>query len=342
MIKNSLVLTSILKLRAQCQSAWQTVTSLSFSTPKIAITNIVVAGMGGSALGAHLLQSIFQNKILVPFIIVNDYTLPPWVNSHTLVIVSSYSGNTEETISALNDAQKKGAQIFVIASGGKLLDMAISKKLLHYKIDETANPSKQPRYGLGYGIFSVLTLLIKLKLISLPNEAVEEVLEQIIDTEKGIGQSISKFEPKKISKILKNKIPVVVAGEFLAGNAHILANQFNESSKTFADYFVLPELNHHLLEGLSKPKKISKKIHILFLTSSLYSEKLSERVKNTATILQNFNIGYTMIEATGTNQFVVALNTITAGGLLSMELAKNNRVDPMLVLTVEKFKKMMQ
>ena len=342
MYKNDLVYQSILKLGNQASTAWSAVSNLSFSTPKINITNIVVAGMGGSTLGAHLLRSVLEKNILVPFIIVNDYMLPPWVDSHTLVIASSYSGNTEETISALEDAHAKGAQIFVIASGGKLLNLAESKKLLHYKIDETANPSRQPRYGLGYGIFSILALLTKLKLTNLSMTTAEVALEKICSTEKGIGESISKFDSKKIAKILKNKIPVVVAGEFLVGNAHILQNQFNESSKTFATSFVLPELNHHLLEAFVKPKKLSKKIHFLFLISPLYSKKMTERVKNTATILQKFNIGYTMIEAGGTDQFGTALNMITAGGLLSLELAKINKVDPSPVPVVEMFKKMLQ
>lgn len=342
MTQNNFVYQSILKLRQQSQSAWREINNLSFSAPKINITNIVVAGMGGSTLGAHLVRSVLEKNISVPFVIVNDYTLPQYVDAHTLVIASSYSGNTEETISSLEDAQKKGAQIFVIASGGKLLDIAVSKKLLHYKIDEIENPSRQPRYGLGYGIFSILALLIKLKLVSLPNEMVEGAIEQITDTEKGIGESISKFNPKKIAKLLKNKIPIVVAGEFLTGNAHILQNQFNESSKTFATSFVLPELNHHLLEAFLKPKKLSKKIHFLFLTSPLYSKKMINRVKNTATILQKFNIGYTMIEAGGTDQLVSALNMIMASGLLSLELAKKNNVDPSPVPTVEMFKKMLQ
>lgn len=342
MSQNDLVHQSILKLHEQSKSAWQAVNDLVFSAPKINIANIVVAGMGGSTLGAHLLRSALEKYISVPLVIVNDYQLPQYVNSHTLVIVSSYSGNTEETVSALNDAVAKNAQIFVMASGGKLLDLAKTKNLLHYEIDETANPSKQPRYGLGYGIFGILTLLIKLKLISLKNEEVENILEQIADTEQGIGESFSKFDPKKIAKSLKNKIPIVVAGEFLVGNAHILQNQFNESSKTFAAYFILPELNHHLLEALNKPKKLSKKIHFLFLTSSLYSQKLSNRVKNTATILQKFNIGYTMIEATERDQFLAALNMIAGGGLLSLELAKQNKVDPSPVPVVEMFKKMLQ
>jgi len=341
MYKNDLVYQSILKLGNQASTAWSAVSNLSFSTPKINITNIVVAGMGGSTLGAHLLRSVLEKNILVPFIIVNDYMLPPWVDSHTLVIASSYSGNTEETISALEDAHAKGTQIFVIATGRKLLDIALIKKFLHYKIDEIENPSKQPRYGLGYGIFSILSLLLKLKLITVNKEDIDEAINKINTTEKGIAQVISNFEPKKIVKLLKNKVPVVVAGEFLTGNAHILQNQFNESSKTFATYFTLPELNHHLLEALVKPKKLSKKIHFLFLTSPLYSKKMTDRTKNTASILQKFNIGYTMIEAIEDNQFVAALNMIAAGGLLSLELARVNKVDPSPVPVVEMFKKMM-
>ncbi len=335
------VLESIINFKNQAQAAWSSVKKIPLHFDKQTISNVVVAGMGGSTLGAHLAQSIFDRKLTVPLIISNNYKLPDFVGEHTLAIISSYSGNTEETLSALKDAEEKKALIFIIASGGKLLDLAKEKKLLYYEIDNHYNASGQPRYGLGYNFFGILGFLAKTGLLNVTEKEIETAIDQLPQTIEEEYAVWYKKDIQKTAKTLKNKIPVIVAAEFLIANAHILQNQFNESSKTFAVYFPIPEMNHHLLEALIRPKNLRKKIQFLFLNSSLYSESILKRFKNTKSILQNLDIGYTDIEITGKTPLLASLRMVSMGGLLSLELATLNNVNPSPVLIVEKFKKMM-
>ncbi|MFH1193681.1 MAG: SIS domain-containing protein [bacterium] len=294
------------------------------------IKNIVLCGMGGSALAAHILEAL--NICLTPFYFYNGYEPPRSLNKDTLFIASSYSGTTEEVLASLKKAEATDAKIVGLAAGGELLETLKKKGHPFIKFDDKYNPSGQPRYGLGYALGGLLNILCRLGFADLKIEEVEAAADKIKMPALAVAE--------KIAKQLQGFSPIVVASEFLAGNAHILANQFNETCKTFSEFHIIPELNHHLLEGLKRPA--DNKLKFLFIESGLYSKRISHRFDITKKVVKNNNIGYTEYRVNGQTKLEQALNCLSLGGLVSVVLAIIYKEDPVDIPWVNYFKKELQ
>lgn len=283
------------------------------------VNRIVTCGMGGSQLGADLVRHLFSKEIKLPIVQVKGYNLPKFVNNKTLVFLVSYSGDTEEVLSIAKNVKRQKAKIVTISSDGKLVKLADKQKLPTYIFEPINNPSGQPRLGTGYTIGSLLSILRKLRLIEVKDS-------QIIKMSK-IESQIPNSEIKKIAQKLKNRIPVFVASEFLQGNAHIVSNQINESAKQLAVYYSIPELNHHLLEGLTYPKTNKSNLYFLFLYSESYHKRNQRRYNITQQILTKQMVPYQQIEFKG-DKISQSMQMLKFGSLLSFELSKQNQVDP--------------
>ena len=158
---------SIGYLPRQLGQAWAEVLKIKLPLAYAQCQQIVFCGMGGSNLASELVRSIYGAEIKKPFILVRNYNLPAFVNKNTLVIISSYSGNTEESVNCLKQAKDKKAKIFCLASGGKIMALARKNKLPFYKTNTKYNPSGQPRYGLGSQLGAALALFSNLKIIKI-------------------------------------------------------------------------------------------------------------------------------------------------------------------------------
>lgn len=240
----------------QIKQSWDEVYKMNFPKNYEDVLNVVVCGMGGSALGARMLKSLLLDRFKVPIEIINDYHMPYFVGERSLVIVSSYSGGTEETVNCANEAIRRNVKLFGITTGSRLGDILKDAGSPSYIFDPVNNPSKQPRNATGYFIGSLIALFSKLNLVDMSeNEVVEAInyIEEFIKDVKDGGSNFSK-DAKDFAKKLKGKLPVLVSSEHLYGAAHIFKNQLNESAKTFSVHFPIPELNHHLMEGLKNPK----------------------------------------------------------------------------------------
>ena len=290
--------------------------------------NVVLCGMGGSALGAHIVRALDASK--VPFLFYNDYRLPRFVNKGTLFIASSYSGNTEEVLFSLNLAIKAKAKVIGIASGGKLEKRIKTKKLPFIKFDTKFNPSEQPRNGLGYALGALFNILIKLDF----TEYRVEYLKDLLRNTK--APSITKAE--KLAKELKGCAPIVVASQFLEGNAHVLVNQLNETCKLFSEFNSIPELNHHLMEGLKRPELNKKYLKFLFLDSELYSPKILKRFKITKDVVKKNKISYTEYRVSGKRRMEQVLDLLMFGSLLGLVLSIMYKEDPEKIPWVDYFK----
>jgi glucose/mannose-6-phosphate isomerase len=329
-LDKSNLLGSIELLDKQCANAWQGVKKIKIPANYRNVENIVISGMGGSALGGHLIQSLFADKLKKPLEVVRGYALPSYVGPKTLVIFSSYSGNTEETLSAARDAKKRKAKIMGLSAGGKLEKFLRDNKYPTYIFETTYNPSNQPRTGLGYSIFGQIGLLKKCRVLEVSNQEMEKTLKTLRDK----NNSAESFATK-----LKNKIPVLVASEFLAGSAHIMANQINENAKTFAAYFELPELNHHLMEGLKNPATNKKNLLFLLLNSNLYLPRNQKRYKILKNVLTKNRIDFVEYFPVAKNKILQSFETLSFGSYLSFYLAMNYNLDPSPVPWVDFFKK---
>ncbi|MCH8049640.1 SIS domain-containing protein, partial [Patescibacteria group bacterium] len=254
------------RLQEQVAIAWEETRSVKMPAAYRACSNIVFVGMGGSALGADLIKSVYFKTLKIPFEIVRNYTLPATVGPKTLVILSSFSGNTEEILYAAKEAKAKRAKIVVIASGGKLASLAKREKVPAY-IFTPGDLAQQPRLGLGFSMAGILGLLARAGMIRVSSKEIEQMrqaMNEVVDVS-ALDIHIKDNPAKTVARALQNRAVMIVGAEHLVGNAHVLANQINESSKQFAMFTEMPELNHHLIEGLTYPSRFFEKFTVLMI-----------------------------------------------------------------------------
>lgn len=346
-IKNldqSNMISSIELLGDQINQTWEEVNKIPIPQSYQRIDKIIFSGMGGSALGAYVAKYLYGNNLGKPFEIINDYHLPSYVNENTLVVVGSYSGNTEETISCFNEALKKKAKTVAISAGGKLEVLAKKHKIPFYKINPKFNPCNQPRMGIGYSIFALLTIFNRLKLVSITKNDIDS-LKKIIkenDNHYGIKVFTKKNLAKQLALKIYNRIPIFIAGEFLIGAIHAIRNQINENAKSLAVYFPLPELNHHLLEGLRFPNLISKNDFYLLCQSPLYSDKIKKRLTITNEILLKYKHQSFIFQPKAKEKLYQVIETISFGAYLGYYLAILYQIDPSPIPNVDFFKKRLE
>lgn len=315
----------------QCKQIREIIDSTPIDPSLGQVKNIVFSAMGGSAYGGQVVQSLFKEELAVPVIINNDYTLPSFVNQDSLVFLTSYSGGTEETLASFKEAKSKGAKIIALTSGGKLAEAMKAEGLAVTIFDPKNNPSGQPRLGTGYIIFGTILILNKLGLIKLNPTEIDTALNYLSKEQPTIQQ-----EAIKDSQDLYNKIPVIFAANHLVGNAHILRNQLNETAKSFSAYSPLPELNHHLMEGLKNPA--DKNLVVLIINSGLYPDKIKTRITLTEDVVKQNNIPVLISQPQGTTPLTQVLETLMWGGYLSFYLAMLYGQDPSLIPWVDYFK----
>ncbi|OGM01914.1 hypothetical protein A2115_00505 [Candidatus Woesebacteria bacterium GWA1_41_8] len=340
-LDKSNLLGSIEALPKQLMQAWEEISSTAIPPELLNVKNVVVSGMGGSALPGRIVDSLILDRATTPIEVSTEYKLPNYVGPDSLVIVSSYSGGTEETISALYDALNKKAKIFVVSTGGKLSELAKAQSLPSYIFTPKFNPSNQPRMGLGYSIGAVLFLLGKGNYIHLGESEVESLIaiaEKFV-SEYSVRTPISQNPAKALANTLKGKATVLVASEHLVGISHAFKNQLNENSKAFAVLFDIPELNHHLMEGLSNPKEIKPLLEFLFVFSRLYSQPVRKRYPLTAEVVEKNDISTKTIELLSESKLEQIFEMLILGEYVSFYLSCLYGIDPTPIPWVDYFKK---
>lgn len=337
------VLSSIENLPRQFEQVVQDFSEIDLPLKYFQVKDIVISGMGGSGLGGHIIQSLFFEELKIPLRIINGYTLPKAVNKNTLCIIVSYSGTTEETIATYFEAKKKKANIFVITRGAKLAQIVKKEKTPTYIFEERFNPTKQPRLGLGYTLTAELLFLNKLRLLNFGQKEKSITLKALEKFNKIFGQKreTSQNIAKKIAfKLYQNqKTPILVGSEFLIGSLHFFSNQLNETAKTLATYFALPELNHHLMEGLTFPKSNRKNLFFLFFNSSLYQPKIILRYRITQEVLAKNKIISLEYKMASSDKISQTAELLTLGSYVSFYLGILNKIDPSEIPWVDYFKK---
>jgi|SRR5581483_6292370 len=337
------ILGSIERLSEQLQDSWSEIKSLPIPPDYAKTNNIVVAGMGGSALGGRIVHYLEFRNIQVPIEVVTNYHLPNYANNNTLVILSSYSGNTEETLSACFDAIKRNAKVIGIATGGKLLEILQKENLPVYKIDPSNNPSNQPRMGLGYSIGSILGILSKLKFINVSDNDIKDSLSQIekFVKEFGVRSHSNQNEAKKIAEKLSRKVPILVSSEHLVGSAHAMKNQINENSKTFSAHFEISEMNHHLMEGLKYPMKAKEILHFIFFESGNYLDRIRKRYEITKDVVKQNGFDFVTYKTRSKKKLDEVFEMLVLGSFISFYLAILHGINPSPIPWVDYFKEKM-
>lgn len=319
------------QLLKQCETAWNEVTALDLPHHLNDIKNIVFCGMGASIYGAQVLKALQGPEMPFPTEIVSDYFLPSYVNSQTLVVLTSYSGTTEEVLSCAEEAKTKNAKMIVLTKGGKLEEFAKKNELPAYIFDGKLNLCGSPRAGCGYSIYGLIGLMSKLNIVEIEEQEITDSLTRMHDK----VDDIKRMAQKDV-QIFENQIPIIFTAEHLSGNGMILRNQFNETSKNFSAYYLIPDLNHHLMEGLEFPK--NSPLHFLIFNSPNYSPKIKKRVELTIEVVRKNNYKVHEFMTSGATVYDDFLEALVYGSFLTLYLGLTYERNPSTNPWVDWFK----
>lgn len=330
------MLSRIAELPQQCRDAWANIQAFDLPGDYALVDGIVIAGMGGSAIGGDLARCLAEPECPVPILVSRDYTLPVFVGSGTLVIASSYSGNTEETLSAFAQARERGAKLLAITSSHKLAQQAREwgVPLL------TFSYQSQPRAALGHFFTLLVGIVGRLELISDKTADLEEAIAVMEALQEEIKETVPVAEnpAKQLAKRLCGHLPVVYGSGYLAEVAHRWKTQFNENAKAWSFFEQLPELNHNAVVGYQFPEELAERILVVMLTSSLDHPRNKARFQVTQEILTKHGIAYEIIEARGKSPLAQMLSVIHLGDYVSCYLAMLYEVDPTPVKVIDYLK----
>lgn len=304
---------------------------------KIAADNIIICGMGGSALPGDILKTANLSLKLtkLPIFVHRNYGLPNEANKNSLIVCISYSGNTEETISAFNEAKTKGLKIIVISSGGKLINLAKRRKIPFALVPEGI----QPRCALGYQFSALAKLLSRMGLI-------KNIDRELLSLEKNLQPKKFKEKGKKLAEKLKNSIPIIYGSGNFALLAKIWKIKFNENSKILSFFNFFPELNHNEMVGIAenKIKNLNKFLKVIILRDKSGDKKNLKRIKITSEILEKKGINVIFVDIPILNPqrrekfFDKLFSNILLSDWVSYYLALLQKINPEPVKTVEDFK----
>ncbi|MBI4141629.1 bifunctional phosphoglucose/phosphomannose isomerase [Candidatus Woesearchaeota archaeon] len=286
------------------------------------VDNILVTGMGGSGIPANLIKTVMHEE-KIPVFVNKDYTIPAFVNNKTLVIAISYSGNTEETLSAYKEAAKKRAKIVCICSGGKLKQIATDAKVI---IVPEGIP---PRSAIAYLLFPVLVVLHNSKLLKLNRE----VLIKTIDA---LHAPQLKQKAQDLAESLFGKIPLIYASPTFEAVALRWKQAINENSKQHAFWNVVPEMNHNEMMAYTRRQE---GFHVILLRDENDNARIQKRIELLKEIIKKQGTTITEIVLKGDSLLVKIMTAIYLGDLTSYHLGMKNGADPAETKLIEEFKK---
>jgi glucose/mannose-6-phosphate isomerase len=330
------MLARIKELPDQCRQAWQKVMDFDLPAGYAGIDRVVVLGMGGSAIGGDLVRSLVENECKVPVIVHRDYGLPAFVSERTLVIGSSYSGNTEETLSGFEAALKTRAKKIVMTTGGKLEQMAAAAKVPVFKIVYTA----QPRAALGFSFIPTLGVLQKLGFIKDKSVEVAETVRVLEDLASRLDEKspLARNPAKQLAQRLRGRLPVIYGAGIAAEAAHRWKTQINENAKAWAFYEVFPELNHNATVGFQFPPEVVLTLRVVMLRSPLFNERVKLRYQVTAELLERAGVAFEYVDGEGKSALSQMVSLVSVGDYTSYYLAILNRTDPSPVKVIDYLK----
>lgn len=330
------MLRSIQEFPIQAERCWADWKKIALPTSYIQTKNVLLCGMGGSGIGNAIATDLARSseKHILTW---SDYDIPGYVNNDTLVIVTSYSGNTEESISALKKASQKTNKIITISSGGKIASLSTNFRTPHYQIDY----GSEPRAAIGYLLTSLLAIFDKLDIFKIKDEDFREAILILKGLQKKIDMNVTtgSNNAKILAQQIYGKIPIVYGSGNLSSVARRWKGGFNENAKIASYFEIIPELNHNSLVGLEMPKDLRSKIYVLILQSNFDHPRIKLRQSITGQILDKNRIGhdFVLIEPSPTPLSEI-LQMIQFGDYVSYYLAILNNVDPSSVPIIKYLK----
>jgi glucose/mannose-6-phosphate isomerase len=322
----------VLNLPQTCADAWDLAQralpplDLLHSMPE-QTRQIVVVGMGGSAIGGDLLAALVADENPVPVLVHRGYDLPAFVDGpRTLVIGSSHSGNTEETLSAFRQAHKRGAALLALTTGGELARLSAEwgTPVLRFKYDS------QPRAALGYSFILLVNLMCHLGLISDKTADLAEAVDTMRAWQAEIGPQVPVVQnpAKRLAGLLMERMPVIYGAGLMEPVARRWKTQFNENAKSWAVFEEMPELNHNAVVGYEMSQRIRDWTSVIMLRSRFDSPRIQTRWRVTRQMLLHEGLSSDQVKAQGQSRLAQMLSLVHFGDLVSVYLALAYGVDP--------------
>ncbi len=344
----------LLDFPLQCKTAQDLAGGVKISFAERKFSRIVFAGLGGSAIGADLVRAYLYFESALPISVIREYDLPAYVDNSTLIFIASYSGNTEETLSAYAQAKKKGCCIIAMSSGGKLRESALADNITFVQIPE----GLPPRCALGYMSIIPLCILAKLGIIQEVSAVIAEAVKTLEDLKNsvihprinakdnaanptGVGLPIPYKEgPKYVASKLLNKLAIIYsASVHFDVVATRLRGQLSENSKCLASSHVFPEMNHNEIVGWQNPKKLFKNLIVVMIRDAYMHPRVAKRMDITKDILKKEGVEVLEIWSRGDGLLSRIFSLIYIGDFVSYYLAILYGIDPTPVEKVIYLKK---
>ncbi|MBI3978900.1 MAG: bifunctional phosphoglucose/phosphomannose isomerase [Chloroflexi bacterium] len=319
----------------QFRRAWHEAADFALPERYGAASQIVVLGMGGSAIGGDLVGGLIADSCPRPYRVVREYDLPASADDQTLVVASSYSGNTEETLTAARQSLARGAMVLGITTGGELARLLADAGAPVFRYQFVS----QPRAALGYGMMPLLAFLQQLGLTRRWDADLEAGLAAMerLAAEIGVDVPLDRNPAKQLASRLHGRFAVVYGAGVLAAVARRWKGQINENAKAWAFFEALPEINHNAVVGYSFPSELADRVFVVLLAGE-DPPRIRRRQEVTSDLLSRAGIPHQIISAPGAGQLPQLLTAVSFGDYVSYYLAALNGVDPTPVAAIDYLK----
>lgn len=321
---------------SMCQQAW--LDALDFPLPQdySEVDGVIILGMGGSAIGGDLLNSLIVSECRIPVMVHRGYSLPAFVDRHTLVIASSYSGMTEETLAAFESSLRRGSRSIVITTGGRLGALAESQQIPSFILNYPA----QPRAALPFSFLPLLCCMQKLGFIGDKSTEVREMVAVTQQLFEQVNMTVptSDNPAKQVALELFGNLVIIYGAEIVSEVARRWKTQLNENSKAWAFYEVFSELNHNSIEGYQHPFDFARQAKVVLLRAPGLSIRIQLRYHVTCEVLKAAGVNYRLVDAQGEGYLSQLMSLVLFGDYVSYYLAMLYGNDPTPVRRIDYLK----
>lgn len=294
-----------------------------FGFSKEQIDKIIISGLGGSAISGDLLKNFLKDELSVPVFVNRNYFLPSFADEKTLLIASSYSGNTEETLASFSEAVKKGCKVICISTGGKLEKLAQEHSAAFIRLQK----GFQPRYALGLSFFTLLKVFEKLELINSQNEFTESVLQ--LWKRKSDEYSTEENIALTTAQQLLGFIPVIYsASDYTNAVGYRLKSQINENSKLHAFHHEFPEMNHNEIIGWESHQQKSLHSKVIYILDETYHPQIKKRFQIVSEFIKKSEVEILSLESQEKDFKVRIMDLIFLADWISFYLGVFRGFDP--------------
>ena len=327
-------------LPEQFEKAWQHALQMPLDDDLARVRQVVVCGMGGSAIGGDLLSAALADRFNMPIFVNRGYDLPAWVlDEDTLVVASSFSGNTEETLSAYHQATERGARVIGLTTGGQLAELLAQNNQTAWVFPDEIG---HPRAAIGWSLALLLALVWRLGWAEGLDEDFANAVE-LIKAKRDLYQAsvpTADNYTKQLTEVLVNKLPIIVGAGSFEAIARRWKCQINENANTAAVYEALPEMNHNAVVGVEQPSTPLAHTVVVFLQSKQFDHpRVKLRHELTANLMQEAGIHTANVVTDEEALLSQLMHQLLIGDFMSYYLAMAYDVDPAIIKPINSLKK---